>query len=227
MKGSHELILATIIILVLIYVFYDKTTPVMVNNYETYNVLEKFPDYKQAALNLSTLNNKIITYLKYLKDKYKINNNYNDYDDVLIRDMDKFMDPGVQKRKDYKRQIVNMMLRNYNPEAIVETDPETSSDTSYTVSKGKILYVCLREKKAPFRLQNTNDILFVLLHELAHMGNNTWGHGKAFWTVFKFVLQEANNCGIYDPIDYSRDPRPYCGLTINYSPYYDGNLQTL
>ena len=35
------------------------------------------------------------------------------------------------------------------------------------------------------------------------------------------VLQNAKEAGIYDPVDYKKKPKQYCGMAINDNPYYD------
>jgi len=67
-------------------------------------------------------------------------------------------------------------------------------------------------------------LTFVALHELTHLSINEVDHVENFWRAFKFILQESENCGIYDNIDFSFDPVYYCGITIDYSPYFDNNI---
>ena len=47
------------------------------------------------------------------------------------------------------------------------------------------------------------------------------GHKQVFWQNFKYLLQNAYKAGIYDPIDYKKNPQQYCGMDINDNPYYD------
>ena len=46
-------------------------------------------------------------------------------------------------------------------------------------------------------------------------------HTEEFWSNFKFLLKEAKKEGIYNPIDYKKNPQPYCGMTITDNPYFD------
>jgi len=80
--------------------------------------------------------------------------------------------------------------------------------------------LCLRRKDNG-ELHDENTIMYVILHELAHMVNTEWGHEKDFWDKFQFLLNEAVSIGIYTPIDYSKKPVKYCGLDIKYSPLYN------
>ncbi len=62
---------------------------------------------------------------------------------------------------------------------------------------------------------------FVALHELSHVCTESIGHKQDFWQNFKWILQNAKEGGIYDPVDYKKSPQEYCGMKINDNPYYD------
>ena len=47
------------------------------------------------------------------------------------------------------------------------------------------------------------------------------GHKKEFWDNFKFLLVEAEEMGMYKPVDYKKQNQTYCGMTITDNPYYD------
>jgi hypothetical protein len=96
----------------------------------------------------------------------------------------------------------------------------TSEDTSYSENKGQRIVVCLRDKtRAPdYPLIDINTIMFVMLHEMAHLMTETIGHTPEFWQNFKRILHDAVKIGIYTPVNYSRQPTPYCGMTITDSP---------
>jgi hypothetical protein len=48
------------------------------------------------------------------------------------------------------------------------------------------------------------------------------GHDKDFWDNFKFILDNAVEIKIYDPVNYRANPQNYCGMNITDNPYYDG-----
>ena len=94
---------------------------------------------------------------------------------------------------------------------------ETGADekyTSYTVNKGERIVFCLR-----FKVINTihdiNTLMYVVIHELAHIGCPEYGHTPLFKEIFKFLLIESSKIGIYTPIDYRKNPQNYCGMEIN------------
>jgi hypothetical protein len=96
----------------------------------------------------------------------------------------------------------------------------SSKDTSYSENKGQKIVVCLRDKKNPpkYPLIDENTIMFVMLHEMAHLMTETIGHTQEFWANFKRILQDAVQVGIYTPVNYAQRPTPYCGMTITDSP---------
>jgi hypothetical protein len=47
------------------------------------------------------------------------------------------------------------------------------------------------------------------------------GHKQEFWKNFKFMLQEAEDAGVYSPEDYKKENKSYCGMVISDNPYYD------
>ena len=112
---------------------------------------------------------------------------------------------------------VKRLVENFNPKRVVETLP-TSEYTAYSENKGQKLAFCLREKKHEMKLIDLNTLTFVALHELSHLMTESVGHEKDFWDNFKFMLKNAVECGVYDPVDYGKSPQEYCGMTINDNP---------
>ena len=60
--------------------------------------------------------------------------------------------------------------------------------------------------------------MFVILHEMAHLMTTTIGHTPEFWANFRRILNDASGIGIYNPVNYSKSPVNYCGMTITDSP---------
>lgn len=114
---------------------------------------------------------------------------------------------------------VTRFLSRFSPDVFVENDME-SKDTSYSENKGQKIVVCLRDKKnAPnYPLVDTNTVMFVMLHEMAHLMTETIGHTAEFWTNFKRILGDAVQIGIYHPVNYAQQPTAYCGMMITDSP---------
>ena len=112
------------------------------------------------------------------------------------------------------------LVEGFNPKKVSETLP-TSELTAYSENKGEKLAFCLNTTKEGNRLIDINTLTFVALHELSHIMTESIGHNQEFWQNFKFLLQNAKESGIYDPVDYKKKPKEYCGMKINDNPYYD------
>jgi len=115
---------------------------------------------------------------------------------------------------------VKRLVAGFNPKKISETLP-TSELTAYSENKGEKLAFCLNTTETGDRLIDINTLTFVALHELSHIMTLSIGHKQEFWQNFKFLLENAKESGIYDPVDYKKDPKNYCGMKINDNPYYD------
>lgn len=118
------------------------------------------------------------------------------------------------------RNNVKRLVKNFNPKKIYETLP-TSSYTAYSENKGEKLAFCTTTTKGGNKLIDENTLTFVAIHELSHLATKSVGHTDEFWSNFKFLLKEAKKEGIYNPVDYKKNPQPYCGMTISDNPYFD------
>ena len=117
-------------------------------------------------------------------------------------------------------EAVQRMVQKFNPTKISETLP-TSEFTAYSENKGEKIAFCLNKKKGESKLIDLNTLTFVAIHELAHIMTESEGHKQEFWKNFKFLLVQAKNANIYNPIDYKNNPQPYCGMDITDNPYFD------
>jgi len=117
---------------------------------------------------------------------------------------------------------VQRLVQKFNPKKISETLP-TSEYTAYSENKGEKIAFCLNKKKDGNQLIDINTLTFVAIHELSHIMTTSEGHKQEFWKNFKFLLENAKAAGIYEPIDYKKNPEPYCGMDITDNPYYDFN----
>jgi len=131
------------------------------------------------------------------------------------KDMVKYMQ---EKHPDDPRVV--RLVKGFNPKKISETLP-TSELTAYSENKGEKIAFCLNTTKEGNKLIDINTLTFVALHELSHIMTETIGHKQEFWQNFKFLLTNAKEANIYQPIDYKSNPQQYCGMTINDNPYYD------
>ncbi len=115
---------------------------------------------------------------------------------------------------------VKRLVEGFNPKTISETLP-TSELTAYSENKGEKVAFCLNKRKNGTKLIDLNTLTFVALHELSHIMTVSVGHKQEFWQNFKFLLENAKEAGIYNPVDYKQNPQDYCGMKITDNPYYD------
>jgi hypothetical protein len=199
-----------VLILLILYHYYANSISnsfrvwsIVDNEYHNVHDTKNIEDMTQAADLMAMINKRNIELLKYVKEKLK-HGKYNPM----------------------QADIIQYLLRNYNPDQIVENAPKNvSNDTSYTTNKGELLAVCLRrkdsfDKKPEGEFQALNTMMYVSIHEMAHMGTREYGHGDVFWKNFAFLLREGVSAGVYKAVDYSKYPEHYCGLNINSSPLF-------
>lgn len=171
-----------------------------------YSVVKKFPPHthKRASEVLAKTNKFAISLMRHMRTKHLWNNSGNNH----------------------RRDMTSFLLYNYDPDKIIENAPTDPTNTSYVEDKGHTRFaLCLRNYiNGDTGFLPDHIIEFVTIHEMAHMSTRAYGHGNDFWINFKILLQEAEDAGIHDPIDYRKNPINYCSLHVDYSPYYDSNL---
>lgn len=237
-------VILVILIIILIYNYcykYGPSNTIPVSpcfNCEKYNVHRSHADQVEAAGVMKEVvrRNKIL--IEHLKNKYlsgfqpNMDNLKNNRIDIipsgsLSTDLYNInpTSPREAEESEYVRERMEQLVDNYNSDRIYEISPLNKSNlTSYTQDK-KTLILCLRKKhknnSGENELHDINTIMFVVLHELSHMANNEYDHPPSFWLLFKFILMNAVECGIYEPVDYRKHPINYCGLDLGYNPLYD------
>jgi len=115
---------------------------------------------------------------------------------------------------------VQRLVKNFNSSKIVETLP-TSEYTAYSENKGRKIAFCLNEKKENNNhLIDEHTLMFVAIHEMAHVASRSIGHDKEFWDNFKYLLEKADKGNIHTPVNYRKENKEYCGMTITDNPYF-------
>ena len=111
-----------------------------------------------------------------------------------------------------REKIINYKVSTQDILKILENI--TDSDTSYTVNKGEKIILCLADREND-NLYSYNLLMYVLIHELAHILNTTYGHDDNFKKTFRFILEKAIELNLYTYEDYKNNPVNYCGLVLN------------
>lgn len=127
---------------------------------------------------------------------------------TLVKDKDKYPE---------MKEYIELLGKNFNDERtkIYENDP-TSDLTSFSVNKGEEVAFCLKSKKSG-ELHKENLLIYVAIHEMAHMGCPEIGHGELFKKVFRFLTLRAIDMNLYEKEDYNSNPVEYCGMILSSS----------
>ena len=95
-------------------------------------------------------------------------------------------------------------MRNFNSRNIIENTPGVNTPL-ISVNKGEQLALCLRNIDDDSFIE-LNLILFVAIHEIAHVMTDEVGHTPKFWANMKYLLEQGEKIGVYTPEDYSKTP---------------------
>jgi len=183
--------------------FLEKLKSFVGNNYPTVTVrstvdgkeykVRDLSDKQQAANLLATLRVKLVKLCDALEKKYP------------------------------DKPQVKLMVHNFrsDPERFLEATPD-SEHTSSTVNKGESIHMCLRQRDGTDEsLVDENVMMFVALHEFAHVCTKSVGHDPEFWNNFGWLLKEAEAMNLYRYTNFAAHPVNYCGVHITDSPAYD------
>jgi hypothetical protein len=112
-----------------------------------------------------------------------------------------------------------MLKSSYHPGVISEAAIDKRY-TTFTINK-QDMHICLRTRNQDDKTYDINLLMYVIIHELAHMANFTAngypieGHGKEFKNIFKMLVKDAIEIGVYRYVNYEIEPKEYCGIIIN------------
>lgn len=237
-----KIVIVIIVILLLIYIWENKVKQGHLNTKYTpgdiylHNLHQE--DSQQARDLVIEIKKRISVLLLHLGKKYSVSvlkngadpdrknridqigtsSMYSEYD-VAAKELEKHH---INREELLER--IRQLFDNYDGN-IYEISPTNKENlTSYTENKVKLI-LCLRHKKPDangiYKLHDINTMMFVVVHELTHILNDEYDHGKKFWVLFEFMLHNAVEAGIYKPEDYHKNNIKYCGLDITYNPLYD------
>jgi hypothetical protein len=159
-------------------------------------LVRNLPDKQEAADRLARVRSKLLRLRKYLDQTYG------------------------------ETEFVKALMKNcdFAASRFTESTPDAQY-TSYSVNKGEHVYMCLRQRDATERLVPENILVFVALHETAHVGTSSLGHTPEFWNHFAWLLKQAETLKIYEYTDFAAHPVEYCGVHITDSPTYKAGVK--
>lgn len=99
------------------------------------------------------------------------------------------------KKEDPVLLIIRNRLRPLDPKA-VDRIVLLEDTKSYTINKKKV-YLCLKDENGDY--YDENMLMFVAIHELAHVLCDEIGHTDKFQSIFQNLLNKASDLQIYDP----------------------------
>jgi len=138
---------------------------------------------------------------------------------ILVDRMYKLRNYLINNKKKYEEyeEYINLLEKNLNTErtTIYENIPD-SNLTSYTINKGEELGFCLKSKITG-KFHDINLLMYVAIHEMAHIACPEIGHDELFKKIFMFLTIEAINMGLYKKTDYESNNIEYCGMILSSS----------
>lgn len=129
-------------------------------------------------------------------------------------------DPVVSNlRKEVQRMIDSrtipwthfLEVMNHRKKDVVKKLKLCKGSTSYTIDKNTT-YLCVIDENTG-KYYEKNMLMHVFLHELAHVICDEIGHTKLFDDIFKQLMDESHDFGIYDK--YAPLLADYCGVGKN------------
>lgn len=103
------------------------------------------------------------------------------------------------------------LARRFDGDAISEGRPNHGYTTSFTVDKARVV-LCIRQTSGEFVSRPV--IMYVAIHELAHILTKSVGHTDEFWNNNARLVKAAKEIGIYEDQNFDETPVSYCGITI-------------
>ena len=190
---KETLLISIIVIFIYIFLFHNKKNVILVSGQDNFTKYLVYNDNNKqdSAYLLEKVINNMFRLKNYL---YENKNKYPEYIDYI---------------KQLNRNL------NKDRSLIYENDP-TSTLTSFTVNKGEEIAFCLKSKKTG-SLHEVNLLMYVAIHEMAHIACPEIGHGELFRKIFKFLTEIAIDMGLYKDDDYDNTPIEYCGMILNSS----------
>lgn len=196
---------------------YDTTTKVILFALVVSIVFLFYKKYVEVSYVKSNVdNNHYIIRNNY--EKFKVQENADILAEINKR-IESLISHLIMSSESHSRYLGNRLRSVYNHKVISEAAFDTRY-TTFTIDK-QDMHICLRTRDDHKHAYDINILMYVVLHELAHMVNYNQnnepiiGHGREFQKIFKLLVKEAIVSGIYIYQNYKTNPQEYCGITIN------------
>jgi hypothetical protein len=169
-------------------------------------------NYEALEMRRSNFNGKVYGIQEMLPNSHKTADKIAMVEEYIDRIIN-YLDNKYKKGEDVR--VDRLISRLYNIK--LEESPFKQNTSSYTLNKGELISVCVRNKENK-DFHDFEVLKFVIIHELAHVASVSTGHNNEFLVNFKWLLEEAHQAGLYNPVDYSKNPITYCGVEVTNNP---------
>lgn len=129
--------------------------------------------------------------------------------------LNNYLVTNISEFKEFSSYIEQLNSKIHN--SILMENGEDDVYTSYSVNKGEQIVFCLRSKTNVNHIHDINLMMYVVLHEMAHVACPSIGHTDEFKKIFAFFVEQAIKIGIYNKIDFKNNNTEYCGMMITES----------
>lgn len=158
-------------------------------------------------------------HVRNLKDKQKSADELAELRNSILKLID-YMDKDTDKKEFGEYKIYVKRLKDKFSDVIITENLSEHLYTSYSINKGDKLVFCLRSrnKNTKNNLHDKNLIMYVVLHEISHIARPAYDigvHSQEFKKILEYFIKCATEIGIYTKIDFQKNPKEYCGMTIN------------
>lgn len=126
----------------------------------------------------------------------------------------KYVYSSIKKYPKMEQYIKQLNTRIQN--VIITESTFNSSYTSYSVNKGEQIVFCIRTK-GKYKIHDINLLMYVVIHEMAHVACPEIGHTPLFTKIFEFLCYRAIEINIYKKIEFKKFPKEYCGMIVDES----------
>jgi len=174
------------------YLYYNEVCYVETFDKKSY-LVRNLPDKKDAANMLADIRSQLLNFIDY-----------------LVNLVEKKLTDDNELIENYK---YIKMIQKRLPNSVIKESSAKSEYTSYSVNKGEELVFCLRSKKTN-KLHDINEIMYVAIHEVAHIGCPEIGHTVLFKKINIFLLEQSVKKGLYKYLNYRKTQPEYCGITL-------------
>lgn len=155
------------------------------NNSENfYSIDNSLNNTFNDSLNPSFNFNDLISFCTQIKNYIKNKYNNSEYSKLEMKQFGRF-------------------LKKFNEKKIYKSN----NNKTYSINKGMLIMICTKYK-------TSSTAKYVIMHEMAHIINKSYGHNTSFWCIFKKIIKEAITAKIYEPINYKFNPEYYCGKLV-------------